>query len=1502
MQVVDKTKEDLANEVAQLRQRIAELEKSEVVLEKEAILNTLVEHVIHEDREMKILWANKSACDSVGLSRKELIGRHCYEIWPKRSDPCPDCPVMKAMETGQHHEVEKMTPDGRVWFIRGYPLQDEKDNIVGGIEFTLEITERKQAEKELQESEVRFRALFEGAPDAIFLADPESGEILDANPAASHLLLRPHEEIVGLHQSQLHPPHMEEYVKEGFSEHLQQSRRKKQIRPIESVIVRSDGTAVPVEVLAQIVRIHGKDVIQGIFRDITERKRAEEALEESEKRFRNIFETIPVSIIVLDKDGQMVDINPYHLTQIAKGQTPKGDFIGKNIVTHPTIVKSGLSETYEKVFEGESFDRKDVYFPLLTTGDSGYFNVRGVPLLKDDEVIGAVVIHEDITERKKAQEELRQSEVRYRFLFENSQTINILIGMDGKILDVNESAAESLGYKKKSIIGKAVLEFVVPDQRESVAQQLALELKGEYTPPLEIDIITKKGARTLLFTEGHATLFERGELTGILLSAVDITERKQTEAALRESEERFRRVVETMKVGLGAIDENGVYTYVNEYLAKILGYSMDELIGRSALNFVCDEEGRKAQAEIFAKRRAGMRDSTPYEVTRRRKDGRKVYAILSPTPNFDADGRYTGSFAIHTDITERKRMEHELRESEEKYRSLVESSEDSIYLVDSDCNYIFLNKKHLSRLGMKSNDVIGKNYHEFHSPEESKDFPQRIETVLKTGNPLSYEYRSQRDKRYFIRTLSPVKFPEGGKTSAITVISKDITDLKQVEETLREREAFNFALFQYNPAETIVVDLKGRITRYNLAKKNSGDRLPTIGDLMYKDYAGKHEIDMRAELIKCIRLGKIKAFPRRKYGDKYLSITIAPFSQGALIISEDITERKRAEEALRESVKFSSSLLNDSPHPIIVINPDTSIRYVNPAMITLTGFSAEELIGRKVPYPWWPKGTEWITTGSLKEAIRKGNQRLEKIFQKKNGERFWVEINSIPAILDGEVQYLLANWSVITERKQAEELLQKERDTFYSILQKAPYGVMLIDKDGNHSFVNTEFTNITGYKLEDVPTTKDWLRQAYPDPHYRNMVSKIWRQDLAQQEADEKFREKFKRVFSRAFNVVCNDGITKEIEFTRAEIGDGGIIAMLADITERKSMHELLETAAAEWRTTFDAISDSVCLLDQKGKIVRCNNAMLQLIEKPFSEISNHYCWEVMHGDLEAPPGCPITRVAMTNQRETEVFAKNSRWFNVSVDPLLDENGAFVGGVHIMSDITDRKVIEDELQSSREQLRNLTVYLESVREQERTNIAREIHDELAQTLTALKMDLSWLNHRLPRDQKSLLEKTQAMNDLVNTTIQTVKRISAELRPGILDDLGLVAAIEWQAEEFQNRTGIVCHVTVDPHDIMVDQDRSTAIFRIFQETLTNVARHAQASKVTVSFKKKADTLILRVKDNGRGITEDQISAPQSFGLIGMQERIHPWGGKVSFKGIPGKGTTVMVNVRIGEDKK
>ncbi|MBE0645830.1 MAG: HAMP domain-containing protein [Bacteroidetes bacterium] len=224
-----------------------------------------------------------------------------------------------------------------------------------------------------------------------------------------------------------------------------------------------------------------------------------------------------------------------------------------------------------------------------------------------------------------------------------------------------------------------------------------------------------------------------------------------------------------------------------------------------------------------------------------------------------------------------------------------------------------------------------------------------------------------------------------------------------------------------------------------------------------------------------------------------------------------------------------------------------------------------------------------------------------------------------------------------------------------------------------------------------------------------------------------------------------------------------------------------------------------------------------------------------------------------------------------------------------------RRRTEEELVHSQELFRNLSRHLQTVREEERKGIAREIHDELGQNLTTLKLHLSLLIEDLPEDTAAPRAKFQAIIEDIDVTIQSVKRLISDLRPGLLDDLGLVAAIEWQAEEFQRRTGIHCDLHIDPPDISLDADRSTAVFRIFQETLTNIARHAQADRVMITLHADDAAIMLQVRDNGRGISSEDISAPRSFGLMGIRERAHYWGGATEIHGASGSGTTVTVTI-------
>ncbi|MBN2289728.1 MAG: hypothetical protein JXQ83_10385, partial [Candidatus Glassbacteria bacterium] len=325
--------------------------------------------------------------------------------------------------------------------------------------------------------------------------------------------------------------------------------------------------------------------------------------------------------------------------------------------------------------------------------------------------------------------------------------------------------------------------------------------------------------------------------------------------------------------------------------------------------------------------------------------------------------------------------------------------------------------------------------------------------------------------------------------------------------------------------------------------------------------------------------------------------------------------------------------------------------------------------------------------------------------------------------------------------------------------------------------------------------------------------------------------------------------------------------------------------------SVLEVIPAAVCLYAPDYSLKYANKTFRKLLGDP----EGRYCYEIFHGRKEPCEACPTFRVFETGKPEEREWVNPSgKSYIIYDEPFLDVDNTLLI-LEMLVDITSLKKAEQELRKSHEELHNLTAYLQESRENERTAMAREIHDELGQALTALKIDMALLGEDIPWDLIYLNSQVKSISALIDSILNSVRRISADLRPGLLDDLGLKAAVEWQVSEYTKRTGTKCRLALTREEPDLSEEVTTNVFRIFQEAMTNIARHAGATEARISLLKKSRSLELKVKDNGYGIKDSQISASKSFGIIGMQERARFCGGKLKISGNPGKGTTLTLSI-------
>ena len=364
----------------------------------------------------------------------------------------------------------------------------------------------------------------------------------------------------------------------------------------------------------------------------------------------------------------------------------------------------------------------------------------------------------------------------------------------------------------------------------------------------------------------------------------------------------------------------------------------------------------------------------------------------------------------------------------------------------------------------------------------------------------------------------------------------------------------------------------------------------------------------------------------------------------------------------------------------------------------------------------------------------------------------------------------------------------------------------------------------------------------------------------------------------------------QEAEETIRAIRSGEVDAIVVTGPDGEKVFTL-EGADHTYRVFVERMNEGAAVLGSDHTVLHCNGCFARLLGAPLQSVIGSSIEGLVDPDDHAKLKALLRRAAQDNCRgEIRLLPQEGAplLVRLSLNPLrLGGTPAFC---LIASDLSEVKRAEQELRASSDQLRNLAARLLSVREEERARIAREIHDELGQSLTAVKIDISWLAGRLPPKNAEMLERIRATVQLADGLIKSVRRISTDLRPGILD-LGLAAAVEWQAQDFQTRTGIPCKLRLLAQQVVVAPNVSTALFRIFQETLTNVARHANATRTEVVLQKQRDGLVLLIRDNGQGFDSANPSFSKSLGLLGMRERAAMLGGQLKITSAPGQGTSV-----------
>ncbi|MFA5056430.1 MAG: PAS domain S-box protein [Dehalococcoidia bacterium] len=1501
-----------------------------------ALIDNAPDIIFSYDSVGRFISVNRRAEELLGYTGKELSGKTFREsniFTPESLDKAER--RIKSFEQGQittPTPYEIVAKNGTRIFVEARALPILQHNETEIIAIARDITERRKTEDALRQSEEKLRAVFESIGDSITVVDL-NGNIIDLNDAALKLFgCKSKEEVLGM---------------SGLTFIVEENRppviEAIPVRCVQYRFKRMDGSTFWGETSSDILRDKSGDITGfiGIVRDISDRKKTEESLRHSEEKFRVIFKSIADGISVIDlTTGKVIDTNEAALRMF---NFDREDVIGMN--------------AYELIAEKDRQRAMEDLVNTLQTGDSGLAEwcLLGKGGTEHDCEARASVIRDeswnplylvnvmrDITERKKMGEKLRQSEETLRRVFDSIDDGVSVTDLEGNVLDVNEKALELSGYNRDEFIGKFGLELLAERDRARAVQDMLNTFNTGRSGLREYSSLTKDGRE--FPAEARATVLydSAGRPVGLVSVLRDITERKQMEQKLRQSEEKIRQIFNSVGVGITVTDMEGKVVEVNDFGLRLCGYSKEEMIGRNGIGIIAEKDRPRIIAAMIEAFQAGK--SVIQEFTALKNDGAEYEVEAIATVLSDGPGKPTGLIISITDISERKRIEGELndykanlekmveertselavtyeklRESEERLRVFFENVPDIIFAHNMKGCFTDINKKALEISGYSRDEIIGNNILEtgILPPDQIEDVMAGLKGIEegRSGYPYEVQLMRKGGGRF---TVEAVSFPIRKKGELeVMGIARDITERKLMEEALRNSEEKLRTMFASMADGVVVTDLEGKVKDANKAVlrlfgfDNKEDVLGMNGfDFMAEedyDLAMNDMIQLFSEGLVTGRSWTFKHHPDGEFQAE-LSTALLKDSKGnptdILVVMRDITERKRMEEALRESEEKLRATFESIADGIAVIDLNGKLIDVNTADARLFGYESKDQLTNRDALNFIAEAERDRVINDIAKVLATGvGMSGEYRLVDRNGREFDAEVRgSVLRNSPGETIAIVNTIRDITERKRMEEALRESEEKLRAIYNSIGDGITVTDLKGNILDMNEAGLRFSGFsKKEEAIGRNGLLFISETDrDRARNDMFNVLQKGIG---------------ITTEYRLVDKEGKEFDAEVSGAMICDAegkpsAIVNVIRDITERKRIEQALMESEAKYRTLVEQSEQGICIL-QNGRIVFANNGLAKINGYSLKELYNMSPEELLDTIHPEDREAYVERVKRRLQGEKMMPRHEYRMIRKDGTKRQLETYAkritYKGQPAIQStieDITERKQWAEKLEKSKEELKFYVTQITRAQEEERKRIARELHDDTIQELITLSRDmddLTELKIKPEEDFRDSRRKIEAARQKVDTILKSVRQFTRDLRPSVLDDLGLVPALEWLTADMSNRFGIPINTSIIGSERSLDPDTTLSMFRIVQESLTNAGRHAQASQIQVNLKFTRKTATLSIIDDGKGFTPpkqiSRLTKLGKLGIAGMYERAQLIGATLSIKSNRNKGTTISLELPI-----